>query len=73
MEASGQLHALAAIPPGIGGCVDPQSWSVRCREEKKKNSLTAGNRNPAVQPVAIPTDVSRIIKCMLTPYFKDYF
>jgi hypothetical protein len=33
MEVSGQLHALAAFPPGLGG---PQNRSG-CGGEKKKN------------------------------------
>jgi hypothetical protein len=48
VEEGGQLHARAALPPGpLGG---PQSRSRCCEEEK--NLTLAGNRTPAVQPIA---------------------
>jgi hypothetical protein len=41
----------------LGG---PQSWSGRCGEEI--NCLDPeGNRTPAIKPVAIPPDVSRLM------------
>jgi hypothetical protein len=57
MEVVGQLHALAALPPGerasshwIGGWVGLRAGVEVWRREK---SLAAyGNRTPAVQPVA---------------------
>jgi hypothetical protein len=64
MEMSGQLHAPAALPPRktprthwIGGRVGPQSRSGRYGVEI--NLAPAGNRTPAVQPVAIPIELSR--------------
>jgi len=62
---SDQIHAPAVLPAGthyIGGWVGPQSRSGRCGEDKK-NPFTApaGNRTPAVQPVAtqILADIDR--------------
>jgi hypothetical protein len=62
MEVSGQVHAPAALNPGkspwypldrrLGG---PQNRPGRYRE--KKNIAPAGNPTPAVQPVAIPTEL----------------
>jgi hypothetical protein len=59
MEVSGQLHELAALPPGkepqepIGleaGWAPDSVWTPW-----RKISCTAGNQTRAVQPVAIPT------------------
>jgi hypothetical protein len=71
MGVSGQLHALADLPQGksprypldrrLGG---PQSRYGRCGEEE--NLAPAGNRTPAVQPVAIPTELSRLLSEMDT-------
>jgi hypothetical protein len=63
---SGQLDAPAALPPRkqfpvpIGqeaGWAPEQVWMLRSGEY----SLSLhGNRNPVVQPVAIPTEQSRL-------------
>jgi hypothetical protein len=55
LDGSGQLHASTALPPGKAGQGNrrlggPQSRSGRYGEEK--NLVAAGNRSPAVQPVA---------------------
>jgi hypothetical protein len=57
---------LAALPPGksprypLGRRLDgPQSRSGHYEEEK--NLSPTGNRTPAVQPVAIPTEPSRLL------------
>jgi hypothetical protein len=64
LEVCGQLHAPAALPPGkeppvpIGqeaGCAPEPVWTLWRREK----SCTAGNRTRAVQPVAIPTELTR--------------
>jgi hypothetical protein len=65
MEVSGQLHALTALPgeraPGthwIGGWVGPRVSLDTWRREEPYN---AGNRTQAFQPVAIPTELSRLL------------
>jgi hypothetical protein len=63
---SGQLHAPAALPPvkepqipiGQETGWDPEPvWMLWSKE---RTLATAGNRTPAVQPVATPTELSRI-------------
>jgi hypothetical protein len=44
----------------------PQSRSAGCGEEI--NSSSAGTRTPAVQPVAIPTELFRILTWSSVPY-----
>jgi hypothetical protein len=66
MEVSGQVHVPVALTRGnsprhsmnrkFGGS---QSRSGRYGE--KKNLTPAGNRTPAVQPIAIPTGLSRLL------------
>jgi hypothetical protein len=52
MEVSGELHALADLPPGKEPLlpIGPPSRSGRGGEEK--NSHPQPGRNPIVQPVA---------------------
>jgi hypothetical protein len=59
MEKSCQLHLTAALSPGKEPPVpiEPQSRSGFYGEEK--NLTPAGNRTPAVQPIAILTGLSR--------------
>jgi hypothetical protein len=60
MEVSGQLHALTALSPQYPldrRLCGSQSQSTRCGEEKS----LAGNRIPTVQPVAIPTELRRLL------------
>jgi hypothetical protein len=66
MEVSGQLHASAAISPEketmvpigweVGWAPEP-GWILRSRV---KSVSPAGNPNAAFQPVAIPTELSRL-------------
>jgi hypothetical protein len=65
MEVSCQIHAPAALLPGkkpplliLWKAGLPQSASERYGEEK--NLAPAGKRTPALQPVAIPTELSRL-------------
>jgi hypothetical protein len=58
MEVNGQLHAPAALPRGES----PRYLLDRRRYGEEKNLTLAGNRNPAVQPVAIPTDLSQLLQ-----------
>jgi hypothetical protein len=65
MEVCGQLQGLAALVPRksfwhpLDGRLDgPHSRSGRRGEEE--NLTPAGNRTPAVQSVAIPTELSRL-------------
>jgi hypothetical protein len=63
LEVSGQLHTLATLPQGkdprfpldrtLG---ESQSWSGHCGQEKNLDS--ARNQTPAIQPVAILTELS---------------
>jgi hypothetical protein len=49
------------MPPGthwIGGCVGPRAG---LDSVERKKSCAAGNRTRAFQPVAIPTEVSRLL------------
>jgi hypothetical protein len=67
MEASGQLHALAALPPGkepqypldrrLGGL---QSWSGRGGEAKNSQPL------PGLEPLIIKP----IVQCYTTELFQ---
>jgi hypothetical protein len=65
MEVTGQLYTSATLLPRetasgtnwIGGCVGPRVGL----DSMKRKSCTAGNRTPAVQPVAIPTEISRLL------------
>jgi hypothetical protein len=56
MEVRGQLHALAALlqvkKPWIRGWVGPRAGLDAV--ERQKSLAPAGNRTPAVQPIAIP-------------------
>jgi hypothetical protein len=73
MEVSGQLHTPAALPPRkeprypsdtrLGG---PQSRFGLCEE---RNLAPAGNQTPAVQPVGILTELSRLQDPKLTDFF----
>jgi hypothetical protein len=62
----GQLHALAALPLEkesllpIGYEVGWAPEPVRTLWSKEKSLAPAGTRTPAVQPVAIPTDLSQL-------------
>jgi hypothetical protein len=66
---SGQLHLPVALPPGKGPPwypLDrrlgvPQSRSGRGGEEKNSQPLPA-HEPPIIQPVAQPTEVSRVLK-----------
>jgi hypothetical protein len=67
MEVSGELHAPAALLPWervsgtpLGRSLgEPQSRSGRCKV-REISPATAGNQIPAVPPVAIPTELSRL-------------
>jgi hypothetical protein len=59
MEVSSQFHTLtASLPIGyeVGSAL---IWSGRYREEK--NLTLVGIRTPAIQPVAIPFELSRLL------------
>jgi hypothetical protein len=65
MEVSGHRYTSVALPWGkssqypLDGRIGvPQNRSERYGKEK--NCPPAGNRIPAVQPVAIPTEVPRL-------------
>jgi hypothetical protein len=52
MEVSGQLHAMATLPLGIGGWVDPRAF---LDDAKKKNYCpywVSNSGSLVVQPVA---------------------
>jgi hypothetical protein len=66
MEVSGQLHALGALLCGkspryplYGKFCASKTRSGRYGEEK--NLTPTENRTPAIQPIAIPTEVSRLL------------
>jgi soluble lytic murein transglycosylase-like protein len=68
MEVSGQLHALSAFPTWESahgnrwiGSLAANRAGLDAVEEKKKSSALAGNQTPIVQPVAIPTAISRLL------------
>jgi hypothetical protein len=75
MEVSGQLHVPGDLPQGnrlwypldkkLGG---PQSQSGRCGQEK--NLASAGNRTPAVQPVAIPSEPKTLPEINIKATFR---
>jgi hypothetical protein len=61
MEVSGQLHALAALPPGerapgihwIGGWVGPRAiLDTVVKRKIPSHRQESNHRNPIVQPVA---------------------
>jgi hypothetical protein len=76
MEVSGQLHAPATLAPSeralgihwIGGWVGPRAGQDAVEKQK---SCTAGNRNRNVQPITIPTELSRFL-CVDIGYSKCY-
>jgi hypothetical protein len=66
MEVSGQLQAQAALPQGkdpgthwTGGWVGSRAGLDAV--EQRKISCPCRESNPAVQPVSIPTELSRIL------------
>jgi hypothetical protein len=64
MDVSGQLQARAAllpekqllVPIGYAGWAPEPVWTLYKGE---KSNTTAGNRTLAVQPLAVPTQLSR--------------
>jgi hypothetical protein len=53
MEVSGQLHAPAALPPGIGGWVGPRAGLDAVLKRKIPSPCRKSNPNhPIVQPIA---------------------
>jgi hypothetical protein len=74
MEVNAQLHAPAALPGEnshwypldrrLGG---PQSQSGRNGEEKKNLAL-ARNQTPAIQPIAILTELSQLSETVGTNF-----
>jgi hypothetical protein len=68
LEMSGQLHGPARLSLGkephlwLGG---PKNRSGRCGED---SLASAGNRT--LQPVAIPTELSRLLKEDLVPVYN---
>jgi hypothetical protein len=63
LEVSGQLHAPAALPPErahginfIGGCVDPRAGL------DPTGTRTPALRSSSPQPVAIPTELSWLLR-----------
>jgi hypothetical protein len=64
MEGNGQFHVPTALPPGKeppvpvryeAGWVPESAWTTW-----RIHLVSAGNKTPAVQPVAIPTELSRL-------------
>jgi hypothetical protein len=69
MEVNGQYHVSAAKIPGIEPPV-PIGEPVCTLWRREKSLAAIGNRTPAVQPIAIPTELSRIaviqrVRCYL--------
>jgi hypothetical protein len=65
MEICGQLHALVGSPPETQPPVfigQESRWAPGPVGRYGEDNLTpAGNRTPTVQPVAIPTEISRYL------------
>jgi hypothetical protein len=55
---SGQLHAVAALSPRERA--PGTYWIIGWVGPREKSLAPAGNRTPAVHPVAIPTELSRL-------------
>jgi hypothetical protein len=68
MEVSAQLHASAILPPeerapnthSAGGRVGTRAGLDAV--QRRKNFAPAGNQTSAIQPVAIPTELFRLLR-----------